>query len=47
MDIYELKNAGIIEVAGYIEEGAGAPEKVWRLKTKKIVINLLETEEGD
>ena len=43
----ELKNAGIIEVAGYIEEGAGAPEKVWRLKTKKIVINLLETEEGD
>ncbi|USG99238.1 winged helix-turn-helix domain-containing protein [Thermococcus argininiproducens] len=44
----ELKNAGIIEVAGYIEEGGGAPEKVWRLKTKKIVINLLETEgEGD
>jgi len=43
----ELKNAGIIEVAGYIEEGAGAPEKVWRLKTKKIVINLLETEGGD
>ena len=42
----ELKNAGIIEVAGYIEEGGGAPEKVWRLKTKKIVINLLETEEA-
>ena len=42
----ELKNAGIIEVAGYIEEGGGAPEKLWRLKTKKIVINLLETEEA-
>ena len=38
----ELKNAGIIEVADYIEEGGGAPEKVWKLKTKKIVIDLLE-----
>ena len=37
----ELKNAGIIEVADYIEEGGGAPEKVWRLKMKKIVIDLL------
>ena len=37
----ELKNAGIIEVAGYIEEGGGAPEKVWKLKTKKIVIDLI------
>ncbi|MCD6469090.1 MAG: winged helix-turn-helix transcriptional regulator [Thermoplasmata archaeon] len=43
----ELKNAGIIEVAEYVEEGGGAPEKVWKLKTKKIVIDLLETEEGD
>ena len=41
----ELKNAGIIEVADYIEEGGGAPEKVWKLKMKKIVIDLLETEE--
>jgi len=39
----ELKNAGIIEVAEYIEEGGGAPEKVWKLKTKKIVIDLLES----
>lgn len=37
----ELKKAGIIEVAGYIEEGGGAPEKLWQLKTKKITINLL------
>jgi len=36
----ELKNAGIIEVADYIERG-GAPEKVWKLKTKRIVIDLL------
>ena len=43
----ELKNAGIIEVAEYIEEGGGAPEKAWKLKTKKIVIDLLETEEAD
>jgi len=35
MDVYELKNAGIIEVAGHIEKGGGAPEKAWRLKTKK------------
>ena len=38
----ELKNAGIIEVAEYKEEGGGAPEKIWRLKTKKIIIDLLE-----
>jgi len=42
----ELKNAGIIEVADYIEEGGGAPEKVWKLKTKKIVIDLLENRGG-
>ncbi len=41
----ELKNADIIEVAEYIEEGGGAPEKVWKLKTKKIVIDLLKMEE--
>jgi DNA-binding transcriptional ArsR family regulator len=38
----ELADAGIIELAGYREEGGGAPEKVWRLKTTEIKINLLE-----
>ncbi len=37
----ELKNAGIVEVAGYIEQ-KGAPQKVWKLKAKKIVIPLVE-----
>ncbi len=37
----ELRDAGIIDVAEYREEGGGAPHKVWKLKTKKIVINLL------
>jgi len=41
----ELKNAGIIGVAEYKEEGGGAPEKIWKLKTKKIVIDLLSTED--
>jgi ArsR family transcriptional regulator, cadmium/lead-responsive transcriptional repressor len=41
----ELKNAEIIEVAEYVEEGGGAPEKIWKLKTKRIVIDLLETKE--
>lgn len=40
----ELKKAGIINVAEYKEEGGGAPEKIWKLKTKKIVINLLDEE---
>lgn len=42
----ELKNAGIIEVAEYKEEGGGAPEKIWKLKTKKIEINLLDKKGG-
>jgi len=42
--ISELKNADIIEVAEYIEEGGGAPEKIWKLKTKRVVFDLLETE---
>ena len=37
----ELEEAGIIEMAGYREEGGGAPEKTWRLKTREIRINLL------
>ena len=41
----ELKNAGIIEVMEYKEEGGGAPEKIWKLKKKTIVIDLL-SEEG-
>ena len=38
----ELEDAGVIELVEYREEGGGAPEKVWRLKTKEIRINLLE-----
>ena len=37
----ELEEAGIVELAEYREIGGGAPEKVWRLKTKEIRINLL------
>lgn len=37
----ELEKADIIELAEYREVGGGAPEKVWRLKTKEIKINLL------
>ena len=36
-----LKRAGIIEVASYKEAKGGSPEKVWRLKTTRIVIELL------
>ena len=41
----ELKDAEIIEVASYKEEGGGAPEKIWKLKKKKIEIDLLAEEE--
>jgi DNA-binding transcriptional ArsR family regulator len=37
----ELEEAGIIELAEYREVGGGAPEKVWKLKTKEIKVNLL------
>lgn len=37
----ELSSAGIIKLAGYREEGGGAPEKVWSLALEKITINLL------
>jgi DNA-binding transcriptional ArsR family regulator len=37
----EMEIAGIIELAEYREVGGGAPEKVWKLKTKEIKINLL------
>ena len=39
----ELEDAGILELAEYREEGRGPPKKIWRLKTKEIKINLLET----
>jgi DNA-binding transcriptional ArsR family regulator len=38
----ELEEAGIVELAEYREVGGGAPEKVWRLKTKEIRFNLLK-----
>jgi DNA-binding transcriptional ArsR family regulator len=41
----ELEKAGIIELAEYREVGGGAPEKVWRLKTKEITINLTDLSE--
>jgi ArsR family transcriptional regulator, cadmium/lead-responsive transcriptional repressor len=37
----EMEKAEIIELAEYREVGGGAPEKVWKLKTKEIKINLL------
>jgi DNA-binding transcriptional ArsR family regulator len=40
-----LKRAEIIELASYREVKGGTPEKVWKLKTTKIVINLLEEKE--
>lgn len=41
----ELEKAGIIAMARYREVGGGAPEKVWRLKTRKIKIDLLDSTE--
>lgn len=38
----ELRDAGLVEVKEYVEEGRGAPEKVWKLTRKKIEIDLLE-----
>ncbi|WP_245612371.1 ArsR family transcriptional regulator [Palaeococcus ferrophilus] len=35
-----LEDAGIIEMAGYLEEG-GAPEKLWKLKVRKIGMGLV------
>lgn len=40
----ELKEAGIIEVADYVEEGRGAPIKSWRLAMRKIEIDLVPEE---
>lgn len=41
----ELKDAGIIEVSSYVEEGRGAPEKKWKLAKEKIEINLVASGE--
>ena len=38
----ELEEAGIIEMTGYREVGGGAPEKIWKVKTREIRVNLLE-----
>lgn len=40
----ELKEAGLIEVAEYVEEGGGAPEKAWKLTREKIEIPLIPKE---
>ncbi|MFP4135970.1 MAG: helix-turn-helix domain-containing protein [Candidatus Acetothermia bacterium] len=42
----ELRDAGIIEVSGYLEEGMGAPEKKWVLKKRRIEIDLLGEDEA-
>ncbi|KXA95098.1 hypothetical protein AKJ36_01510 [candidate division MSBL1 archaeon SCGC-AAA259I07] len=41
----ELKDAGVIKVSGYVEEGRGAPEKKWKLAREKIEIDLVESGE--
>lgn len=37
----ELSDAGLIEVAGYVEEGRGAPTKEWTLRQQTIEIDLV------
>jgi len=37
----ELEETGIIELADYRGVWGGAPEKIWRLRTKEIRINFL------
>ncbi len=38
----ELERMGIIEVSGYRETGkGGAPEKVWRVTIRRVVIDIL------
>ncbi len=39
-----LEDLGIIELAGYREEGGGAPEKVWRLRVRRIGLDLVTGE---
>jgi len=42
----ELEKTGIIEQTGYREEGGGAPEKLWKLKTREIKIDLLDSDKS-
>ncbi|WP_232461020.1 helix-turn-helix domain-containing protein [Thermococcus radiotolerans] len=39
-----LEDMGIIEMAGYREVGGGAPEKLWKLKVRRIGIDLVTGE---
>ncbi len=39
-----LADMGVIEKAGYREIGGGAPEKLWKLKSRKIGIDLVTGE---
>ena len=39
-----LEDMGIIETAGYREVGGGAPEKLWKLRVRKIGIDLVTGE---
>ncbi len=39
-----LKQAEIVEVASYREVKGGTPEKVWKLKIRRIIIDLLDEE---
>lgn len=43
----ELKKSGILEVSNYLEKGGGAPEKVWKLKKTKIIINLMKNDKSN
>ncbi len=42
--ISSLENEGIIEMAGYREEGGGAPEKLWKLNVKRICVDIISGE---
>ncbi len=39
----ELRDSGLIEVSEFLEEGRGAPEKVWKLSREKIEIELVSS----
>jgi len=39
-----LADMGIIEMAGYREEGGGAPEKLWKLRVRKVGLDLITGE---
>jgi len=40
----ELEEVGIIGVSNYREVGGGAPEKIWKLKTSQVIIDLIQKE---